>query len=128
MNDEIRTLGIFNLYCPNCGHNVFYHMVNYPKDAVCPSCGQSFPLSEYERSEILERLTSSLCDLRPAATLKLKPLCELLKKAAEEKMPYIRLYSVKDPSENASFPLLALFAAPRDKTEEYLYLGSVKTW
>ena len=128
MNDEIRTLGIFNLYCPNCGHDVFYHMVNYPKDAVCPSCGQSFPLSEYECGEILYRLSMHSSTDRPAATLKLKPLCELLKKAVEEKMPYIRLYSVKDPSENASFPLLALFAAPRDKTEEYLYLGSVKTW
>lgn len=128
MNDEIYNFGAFPVSCPNCEQQHLYPLVNYPKDAVCPSCGQSFPLSEYECGEILYRLSMHSSTDRPAATLKLKPLCELLKKAAEEKMPYIRLYSVKDPSENASFPLLALFAAPRDKTEEYLYLGSVKTW
>lgn len=128
MDDEIYNFGAFPVSCPNCGQTHLYPIVNYPKNAVCPNCSQSFPLPEYERSEILYLLSMHSFTDRPAATLKLKPLCELLKKAAEEKKPYIRLYTVKDPSENASFPLLALFAAPRDKTEEYSYLGSIKTW
>ena len=118
----------FPVTCPNCEAQQPYHLSDYPKDVLCKSCGCSFPLPEYENGEILYLFSAFLANNRPAASLKLKPLCLLLKKAAEENKPYIRLYAVKDPSENSSFPLLALFAAPRDKTEEYLYLGSVKTW
>ena len=36
--------------CPNCGNRFFYKTVDYPHDAICPKCSESFALPTVEDS------------------------------------------------------------------------------
>ena len=128
MSDNLPNLNGFPVVCPNCKNEQDYNLVDFPKEPVCKNCGIIFPLTEHDFEEADFFFNMFLSTEYPDLTTKLKPLCLLLQKAIEEKKPYIRFYSVKDPSKSSSFPLLAVFAAERDKDEEYSYIGSVKSW
>ena len=128
MFNNLPNLGAFPIVCKNCENEQLYNLVDYPKEPICKNCGNSFEFSECENEEIQYLFSQFLALEHPDFSAKLKPLCSLLQKAINEKKPYIRFYSVKDPSEKSSFPLLAVFAAKCDKDEEYSYIGCVKSW
>lgn len=128
MCDYLADLGAFSVICPNCQNSQLYCLVDYPKEPVCKKCGMTFPLSETDIDNAKYYFDMFLSLERPDSTIKLKPLCLLLQKAIDEKKPFIRFYTVKDPSKDSSFPLLAVFAAERDTDESYSYIGSVKSW